>query len=280
MSAWNSEFSSAPNFHPEFGLLCPSRQVLRRLRQATVAVAMGLVVVGGTALALVPQLAPRVDVVSEEGMRGGVGLLPENSASAAQGDADTLDKGTSNKAASDKKAPAGQGAMAFVRQARREVACDDLAGTFLSPQCQLGKAGKAHLAHAARPQGGQVAAGGQVPAGGQAPAAGQLPTVALGYADAHPQIPAQAPASASARAAVAAVTPPIDAEAPVVLPPARPPLPPKKPEKPVKVVHTKPAPTPTRDIASVDEPPPSPSGFDLFGLFHGLQGSTAWGMQR
>lgn len=252
MSKWDSEFSSAPSFHPEFGLLCPSERFLRRLRHATVVVAMGIVVVGGAALALVPQLGPRLDVVGDEGMRTSVGLLPENSASAAQNDPDTPDK-TKVLAA-----------MASVKLPQQQAPCNDLSGAFLSPQCQLGKAGRARLARNARAPG----------------AAGQVPTVALGRFDPHPRTPAQVPASAPVREAAATV----EAAAPVVLPPERPPLPPKKPEKPVKIVHAKPVPTARdRDIASVDAPPPpSSAGFDLLDLFRSQFGSGggAWAMQR
>ncbi|HLH95739.1 MAG TPA: hypothetical protein VKW08_11565 [Xanthobacteraceae bacterium] len=125
MSAWDSEFASAPKFHPEFGFLCPSRQFLRRLRHAIVVIAVGIVVIGGTALALVPQLSPRVDVVRQEGSRTGVGLLPENSASAAQPEA------------------------ALVSRVRSQPACEDLSGAFLSPQCRFGRSGKARLARTA-----------------------------------------------------------------------------------------------------------------------------------
>jgi hypothetical protein len=262
MSSWDSEFASTPSFHPEFGVLCPSQRFLHRLRQTAVAIVLAVIVIGGTALALAPQLSPHRDIVREEGMRGGIELLPDNSASAVQPDTS--------------KAPAGSSAMAFVSRARAQAQCDDLSDSFLSPQCQLGKSGKAHLARTAHQQGAQVS------------------TVVLGRTETHPQNspqparapePASAPQPASAPAREAAIAPPAaEAAAAVDLPLERPPLPPKRPEKqdkPVKVVRSKPL--PLHDMASVEEQQPAPApSVDLFGLFRGFSGngSGAWVMQR
>src|SRR3982074_759893 len=53
----DARVSAAQNFHPEFGYLCPSAQVRRKVRRAAMTVRAGMVSAAGTALALVPQLA-------------------------------------------------------------------------------------------------------------------------------------------------------------------------------------------------------------------------------
>ena len=49
---------AAQNFHPEFGYLCPSAQMRRKVRSAALTVLAGMAIAVGTALALVPQLVP------------------------------------------------------------------------------------------------------------------------------------------------------------------------------------------------------------------------------
>src|ERR1700736_3395263 len=59
MSSWEGGFSPAQSFHPEFGYLCPSAQFRRKARVAVVTLAAGMLIAGGMALALMPQLAPQ-----------------------------------------------------------------------------------------------------------------------------------------------------------------------------------------------------------------------------
>jgi hypothetical protein len=49
----------AQNFHPEFGYFCPSKQLRRKVRSGAMTAGAVMLIVVGTALALVPQLAPQ-----------------------------------------------------------------------------------------------------------------------------------------------------------------------------------------------------------------------------
>jgi hypothetical protein len=240
----HAEPSSAQEFHPEFGYLCPSARFRRKLRNATVTILVGSMIAAGTALALVPQLAPHPP-------GGGVGDEPVLSAMALP----PADKVATDKVAAvtdDVRSTVATLAEPVTERAapsRPPAACDDLSGSFLAPRCQLGKTGRSHAARTAHPASGRVAA---VPIGRVDPGM-----------EAEPQAAASSravPAAATAATATAASTAFAASEASPVLPPERGPAPAKKP---VRIAHK---PAPTRDVASAD-PPPS-HGFDLFSLFH------------
>jgi hypothetical protein len=235
----HAEFASA-NFHPEFGYLCPTGALRRKLRGAAVTILAGTMIAAGTALALMPQLAPHP---SGDGAR--VEPVPSVMPSimampAIDQAADRAEVSRPATAAATIAAPVTERAAA----ARAFAACDDLSGSFLAAHCQLGKTGKSHLARTAHPASNRVA------------------SVSIGRAgpgvEAEPQAPAvSAPPAESAAAVPTAVA---ANEASALLPPEKRPAPAKKP---VKLVHK---PVPGRDVASVD-PPPS-RGFNLFSLFH------------
>jgi hypothetical protein len=139
--------------------------------------------------------------------------------------------------------------------ARAQATCDDLAGSFLAPQCQLGKAGKSRsprAAHAPHDAGNRVG------------------TVTVGHADAAAQAGPRQAASreaapqesgsrkvATPRPAPAVETAVATNEAATVA------MPPKPARKPIKT-ERKQAP----DAATAATAPAAPSpGFDLFALF-------------
>jgi hypothetical protein len=51
--------SRAQSFHPEFGYLCPSPHMRRKVRSVVTTIAAVMSIAGGTALALAPQFAPQ-----------------------------------------------------------------------------------------------------------------------------------------------------------------------------------------------------------------------------
>jgi hypothetical protein len=231
----------AQNFHPEFGYLCPSARMRRKARSAAMTFLAGMVVAAGTALALVPQLVP---LSAGDGVRADPALMVATAVL-------PIDKATNDKAADDKAvdgkaadegvavtaAPLRRATDRFVRP-RAQTPCDDLSGSFLSPQCQFGKAVRLHLAHAARAEAGH-----------------RVANVSIGRAS------LEGEQQGAPRAAPAAVATALAAneDSPV--------LPPAKPAK--KVVKAVPKPAPSRDTASADTVASAPQpGFDLFGLFH------------
>jgi hypothetical protein len=280
---------SAQNFHPEFGYLCPSAQMRRKVRSAAMTVMVGMVIAAGTALALVPELAPQlVAHPSGEGAREELALSVVTAVP-------PLDKGADSKAA-DKSADDGISATmarstpATDRAAvpHAQISCDDLSGSFLAPQCQLGKTGKAGKSHMTRSE--------------RAAASQRVVTVSIGRADATVQVDQQnaepqkaepqraeprrsepqrseqqqAAASRPAAAVPAAVA---TNEAPTVLAPEKPAAPAKKP---VQTVHKQPpSSAPGRDNAGADTVAATPlSGFSLFRLFHEppRTGTGVWAM--
>jgi hypothetical protein len=233
----------AQNFHPEFGYLCPSVRMRRRVRSAAITLLAGMVIAAGTALALVPQLVPhsRGDGMREEPVLTVAAAVP------------TIDKAADGRAADGRAADKGMAVtMAPLRRAtdrlvrsRTQTSCDDLSGSFLAPQCRFGKAGKSHLTRLARAEAGH-----------------RVANISIGRAGLEGEqhgAPRSAPAAEAASAASVAVV--ATNEASPVLPPAKP------AKKAVKAVSK---PAPSRDIASTDSMAYAPlPGFDhLFGLFH------------
>jgi hypothetical protein len=133
---------------------------------------------------------------------------------------------------------------------RAQASCDDLSGSFLAPQCQLGKAGKSHTirtAHAAHDAGNIVA------------------TLPIGRADSALQAGPQEAVvrEASPRESGSVTT----NEAPTVVMPL--PKPAALDKKPVKTAHRQ-APSqqaPSREAASPDTPAARSPGFDFLALF-------------
>jgi hypothetical protein len=224
------------NFHPEFGYLCPSAPLRRKLRGAAVTILAVTMIAAGTALALMPRLAPHP---SGDGVRAEpvLSVVAVPSIDQAAGKAEVNRPAT---AAALIAAPVTEQAAA----ARAQAACDDLSGSFLAARCRLGRTGKSRLARTARPASNRVA------------------IVSIGRAgpglESGPQAPA-APAAETAAAAPTAVAA-NDASLP---PPEKRPVPAKKP---VKMAHK---PVPDHDLASADPMAPQHSrGFNLFSFFH------------
>jgi hypothetical protein len=276
MSTWDvhAGFAPAQNFHPEFGYLCPSAQLRSRVRSTAVMLLVGMAIAGGLALALLPQLVPQLGPQPvSEGVREGSALVamalpPIDKAAAPVQDgmpAPTLRADPTERAS----------------LSRAQVSCDDLSGSFLAPQCQLGKTGKAHVtrtAHAAPAAGHRVAT---IPIG--RPDAGleagprEAGSHQAGARDAGP------PRAAASKSAPVAETPAaaVAANDASMVPPQKPAAPAKKP---VMTVHKQP-PNPQvqgRGLASLDTPAAPSPGFDLFALFHQppRTGNGIWAMQR
>lgn len=260
MSAWDVHvaFPSARNFHPEFGYFCPSAQVRRKVRSAVFTILAGMVIAAGTALALVPEFVPEfAPHPPGEGMR-------EESVLSVVAAQPPLGQGA-NRAA-DKVA--ADGIPIMIRPipvteqfaaSRPQISCDDLSGSFLAPQCQLGKSGKAgrlRMTRSARAAASQRVA--TVPIG-RADASVADEQQRVGQQEAEPQ---QVAASRPAPAVPAPAAPTAQAMniAPAALPPDKPAVPAKTP---VKTAHA-----PSRDKAGAEPsaaaPPPA---FGLFGLF-------------
>jgi hypothetical protein len=187
----HAEVPPAQNFHPEFGYLCPSAQMRRKVRRATMTMLAGMLIAAGTALALVPQLVPQPpgDGGSQElALSVPASLTADNPAGAR-----------------DESVPAPMARAAAMTDqpspSRVQISCDDPSGAFLAPQCQLGRAGKSHMTHMTRA------------------------ARAAGNRAATPRASWPSPAAETAPVAVAGN------ELPAVLPPERPAAPAKKPVK-------------------------------------------------
>jgi hypothetical protein len=237
-----SGLPAAQNFHPEFGYLCPSAGLRRKVRSAAMTVLVGIIIAAGTALALVPQLAsnPPGESGREESALSTVAAL-----SPVQGVA--VDRVTADKAPDVRAMPAIVAPLTPVTlpgaSLRAQAACDDLSGSFLVPQCQSGKAGKLRMTRetrAAHAASRQVA---NMPIGRIEPETEQRAATPWPAAEAAPAVIATN-AAANAR------------------PPEKPAAPAKKP---VKVVQK---PVPSRDNAGADAFAAAPTpGFGLFGFF-------------
>jgi hypothetical protein len=233
---------SAQNFHPEFGYLCPSARMQRKLRSAAGTVVLaGLMLAAGAAVGL--QLAPSDDVRQPEAPPAVVSRPPDH---AAVADAVRI---------ADESVPAMMAQAAPLigegTRSRPQTACDDLSGSFLAPRCQLGKTGK-HLARAARAARSRMA---EIPIGDA--------QAGLEVGPQGPEASRSSPAGETATAFATSQAPP---EAPA--------------KKPVKIVHKKP-PNPEFATSAPLAAPPTP-GFDLFGLFHEppRTGNGVWAMSR
>jgi hypothetical protein len=257
----------ARNFHPEFGYLCPSAQMRRKLRSAAVTFLAGMVIAAGTALALVPQLVPVGDRMPEVpalalALAVATRVPPvDKPADGRAADGKTADVRAADEGMAVTMAPMRRMTDRFVRP-RAQTSCDDLSGSFLAPQCRFGKGGKPRLTRLARAEAGH-----------------RVANISLGRAGAGLEgdqhgVPRSAPAAEAPAAAVTVVA----ANEPAPVPP------PAKPAK--KRVKMAPKPAPGRDIASADSVASAPvPGFDLFGLFHdhsragnGGTGNGNWAM--
>jgi hypothetical protein len=127
-----STASLAPNFHPEFGYLCPSAAFWRRLRVAAKLVLAGMAVAAGAAFGLSSVLLPPLD----QGKRA----MPAAIAQVSQGAQGSQASQASPSAPAQTTAPATAPAVtpdAAAALARAQASCDDPSVSFLSPQCQL-----------------------------------------------------------------------------------------------------------------------------------------------
>jgi hypothetical protein len=236
----------AQNFHPEFGYFCPSKQLRRKVRSGAMTAGAVMLIVVGTALALVPQSR---DGTREESALTATAPSPTAKSAGLVGGVDL------GKAGESMPAPMARAAALPDRGvgAHAPGACEDPSGAFLAPQCRLGKTGKSRVTRTARVPGARVA------------------TFRIGRADAEPENVAAARPRAVAGGATTAFAmneaPPLPREraaAPV--------------KKRVKIAQKQ---TPSRAVAGPDSPASAPSpGFDLFGRFHEPPRSTggAWAM--
>jgi hypothetical protein len=250
-----AEAAPARNFHPEFGYLCPSAQMRRKVRRAAMTLLAGMLIAAGTVLTLVVQLMlqPPGDAGRGESALSAVALLRTDRPAGAADE---------SRSATMARAPmTDQAALS-----RAQTSCDDPSGAFLAPQCQRGKARKSHMTRAARAARAASYRAATLPTGR---AEAGLAAAAQRFAAA-PAASAPAPATEPAPAAVATnEAPPSSHERPAT--PAK---------KPVKTAHKR---APIRDIASTEPPRATRSpGFDAFGLFHEPShiGNGAWAMFR
>jgi len=241
------------NFHPEFGYFCPSKQLRRKVCSGAMTAGAVMLIVVGTALALVPQSR---DGTREESALTATALSPTvKSAGLVEG----VDLG---KAGESMPAPMGRAAALPNRGvgAHAPAACDDPSGAFLAPQCRLGKTGKSGKSRVTRTA--------RVPGARGA-------TFRIGRADAGLEAEPENVAAARPWAAAEAATTAFAMNEAPPLPRERPAAPAKKP---VRIAQKQ---TPRRDVAGPDTPASAPSpGFRLFGLFHEPPRSTggAWAM--
>jgi len=274
-----AEIPAAQNFHPEFGYLCPSAQMRRKVRSAALTVLAGMVIAAGTALALVSQLvqppgdgAPEPSPLSVAAASPAAAALPLIDQTADEG---KLDDGRADGGRVGKDKPAAMAHASAVTDrpasGRASISCDDLSGAFLAPQCKFGKAGKSRMTRSAR---------------AAHAASRQVAIIPIGRSEAPLQVEPQgaepqkaalsrpAPAAESAPGAVATNADP-------AMPAAEKPA--ASAKRPVKTAHKQ---APGRDVASADTRVSTPSpGFGLFGAFHepphsgnGGAGSRAWAM--
>jgi uncharacterized low-complexity protein len=251
----HAEIPSAQNFHPEFGYLCPSAHMRRRVRRAALTVLAGMMIAAGSALALVPQLVPQPPA---EGAREQSALSVPASPSIEQ----AADAGRAQEGKANEGKPAAMAASATVTDrspvterrpasARAQTPCDDLSGSFLAPPCKFGKAGKSRMTRSGRGGSRQVA------------------IIPIGRTEAAPQVeqqPGEQPRGAASRPAPAAETAPsaVATNADPTVPPLEKPA--ASAKKPVKTVRKQ---APSRDITSADAIALARSpGFGAFGLFH------------
>jgi hypothetical protein len=260
MSSWDGGFAPAQNFHPEFGYLCPTARLRRRLRGAVITLAAGTVIAGSMALAVLPQLAPQPP---GDGARQGSlqGSLQESVQEPMQETALPATVPAPVVEVADRKATRGAAeavsaatlaravVMGPAAASRAQATCEDLAASFLAPQCQLGKAGKSRssrAAHARHDAGNRVTTG-------RADAAAQAgPPQAASLEAGSPEtgtgkIVTPAPAVETAVA--------IDEAATVAMPP-------KPARKPIKTERRQ-----APDAATARTTPAASPGFDLFALF-------------
>jgi hypothetical protein len=282
MSTWDGGFSPAPNFHPEFGYLCPSARLRRKVRGAVVTLAAGTLIAGSVGLALLAQLSPRPP---DDGGRQETALsampLPPPIEKAA--DLKTPDIKATGQADEGIPAIAMARAVASERAAaaRAQASCDDLSGSFLAPQCQLGRTGKSHASRTARAahEAGNRAATVSI---GRADAALQTGPQEAGPRQSASQesAPRRVAASRLAPAVETAATAAATNEAPAAAMPApKPAAPANKPVKSERKSPTQQA--PGREVASADTPAAPSLAFDLFGLFHRTPrtGNGIWAVQ-
>jgi hypothetical protein len=246
----------AQSFHPEFGYLCPSPEMRRKVRSVVMTAAAVMAIAAGTALALMPQFAPQ----PYDGMRET--SAPSDTAPSQMVTPAILVNGADADGAGERLPFASTHATAPTDRAagsRAAASCDDPSDAFLAPQCQPGKTGKSHMMRVARAPASRVA------------------TVPVGRADAGLEAEPQSAETASpSQTDETAATAFAMNEAPP-LPRARPTAFAKKP------IMTAQKQAPIRDAASAAPPAAAPSpGFDLFALFHAPSrtGSSAWAMSR
>lgn len=118
----STRFSSAQNFHPEFGYLCPTATMRRKVRRGAMMVMAGVVIAASTGLALVPRSpgdgdrktqAPSVLTVAQ----------PTNDVP---------------RVTTAQPMPVTGPAGAL----RTQLSCDDISGSFLVAKCQPSESGK------------------------------------------------------------------------------------------------------------------------------------------
>jgi hypothetical protein len=246
MPTWDLDAGPPPaqNFHPEIGYLCPTDQMRRKMRSAAMAVLAGMVITAGMGFALMAQLLPHppADGVGGEAVLSAMALPPSDKATRPAGES----------------VPAPLALAAAVTEqadpSRAEAACNDLSGSFLSPQCRLGKTGKSRLTRMTRMTRAARAA---------RAASYQVATASIGRADEAGAKRAAASGSASAAETAAAAV--ATNEAPTVVQPEKP----APAKRRVKTAHKQ---APNRNF---DAPAAAP-----FGLFHepSRTGSGAWAM--
>jgi hypothetical protein len=127
---FQSEVTVAPAYHPEFGYLCPSPGVRRRIRAAMISAAVGMLIGASIVLSLTDR-RPADGQRSERTLTAGQAERDWSAvAKAADSENSVLPVASQDSAG----APSVQGA------------CKDEGASFLNPKCRSGTKRKAHAA--------------------------------------------------------------------------------------------------------------------------------------
>jgi hypothetical protein len=141
MSTLRSDWPATPNFHPEFGLLCPSPQARRRMRLALVGAMTGMVI--GAAMELA--VAHRND--ADAGVSNPVADSNDAQPPAPRTAGEVTGVPKASARALERAGNSVEAVVASPPGGCRDVAANDAAASFIGPTC---RSGKPHVRHTAR----------------------------------------------------------------------------------------------------------------------------------
>jgi hypothetical protein len=141
MSTLRPDWPATPNFHPEFGLLCPSPQARRRMRLALVGAMPGMVIGAAIELAVVHRNDADAGCQFQWPIRSTQPPAPRTAVPEVTGvpkvSARALERAGNTVEAAVASPPGGC----------RDAAAKDAAASLIGPTC---RSGKPHLPHTAR----------------------------------------------------------------------------------------------------------------------------------